>query len=519
MARIAVAVLLGAASVDAALLVDRRGGSISAARKDLGSYSFARFARDFDRNYLAGSQEFRHRSSIFQASIAEARSVNARNAEQGRAWTAGVHPFMDWTEQERKSLNGYKPSRRKQGSSSVGLSAIQTNSRIALNSTFDGDSPSAGNSPSTQGPALRYQGSCGSCWAIATVEAVEAQLIRNGQDASSLKLSPQALVDCTPNEKHCGGTGGCDGATGELGLAFIRDHGIPMEDELSYTAETGQCEMQQRDGPWPGSGKRARVSGWRTLPSNQGSTQLMQAIVEQGPAIVAVDANNWHYYQGGIFDGCEKDAILGHAVLAKGYGEENGQKYWHIQNSWGRHWGEHGHIRMLRHEDEDSWCGTDSKPEDGLGCEGGPSSVEVCGMCGILYDPIIPQGVRLEDGGQSQTTAASSADPTVAAAFGAIDGTPIADTLTPDAVSSTADAILSTTPAADMITPPDSSTTFAADLFVLPDGASVAASTTAAAASVTAAERDPFDIVAADAAADSSSNEEERVRKSLLGLN
>merc|ERR1719155_472238 len=57
------------------------------------------------------------------------------------------------------------------------------------------------------------QGSCGSCWAISAVEALEAQLKKNGQ-GRVLKLSAQALVDCVPNPQHCGGTGGCDGGTG-----------------------------------------------------------------------------------------------------------------------------------------------------------------------------------------------------------------------------------------------------------------------------------------------------------------
>jgi hypothetical protein len=234
------------------------------------------------------------------------------------------------------------------------------------------------------------------------VEALEAQLLKNGEH---VKLSPQALVDCVPNPQHCGGTGGCDGATGELAYSFARDHGVPMESDLPYNGVTGTCPISGvpkqpvLDEMWPVP-KRVVVSGWNQLPSNK-VEPLKQALVDEGPVVVAVDGNDWFDYSSGIFDGCNKDAELGHAVLLKGYGEDNGKKYWRIQNSWGPGWGEQGHIRMTRHDNEEEWCGTDSKPQDGVGCDGGPPEITVCGMCGLLYDPIVPEGVRIDSSDSS----------------------------------------------------------------------------------------------------------------------
>ena len=38
----------------------------------------------------------------------------------------------------------------------------------------------------------------------------------------------------------------------------------------------------------------------------------------------------------------------GHAVTMVGWGEENGQKYWKIKNSWNEQWGNNGHFLIAR---------------------------------------------------------------------------------------------------------------------------------------------------------------------------
>lgn len=346
----------------------------------LSCYSFAQFVRDFGRDYTSGTEEFEHRASLFKSSLA---AVQKQNAKQG-SWTAGVGKFMDWTPEEFSMLQGYKPSRAGKRASHAFLETggARLRGRTQMNSTHHGGMSKR------DGPAIRDQGMCGSCWAISAAEALEAQLIRAGAPQS---VSAQALVDCVENPQHCGGSGGCQGATGELAYSYVVEHGIPTESEFPYRGRSHHCPSSLVS-----SQARIRISGFEVLTPNNQAAPLAEALTEKGPVVVSVDGSPWQTYANGVFDGCDKDAILSHAVLAKGFGIEDGRKYWLIQNSWGADWGESGHIRLLRHDDNDAWCGTDTKPQEGSGCDGGPPEITVCGMCGILYESVVPSGVYLE---------------------------------------------------------------------------------------------------------------------------
>ena len=130
---------------------------------------------------------------------------------------------------------------------------------------------------------------------------------------------------------------------------FVNDGGVsPHEGSYPYLGKypNFNCNKARRVRKW-NSGAKV-VKAIKEYSCNE--AKLKKMIYEQGAVLVGVATNDEFYdYDGqGIFNDCTAGMKTGHAVLAVGYGEERGQKYWLIKNSWGKNWGLNGHIKLLR---------------------------------------------------------------------------------------------------------------------------------------------------------------------------
>jgi len=342
-------------------------------------YSFEQYKQDFEKRYPS-TKENLLRKGIFEENL---RTILQHNSGVS-TYKMGVNHMTDWTPAERKSMLGYhkglahyQVAERNRKYESGELKQIAHPGDRELPRSIDWREKFVVT-------AVKDQGQCGSCWSFCSAETIESHwAIATGQ---LNVLSEQHILSCTSNPQHCGGTGGCDGGTAELAYSSLLNTGIASEWKYPYLSWYGNnsvCRFSDR------VGATARLAGYRTLPSNE-YLPLLWAVATIGPISISVDASVWHLYETGVFDQCNTtNPDINHGVQLVGYGTTtDGFDYWLIRNSWTPTFGEDGYIRVLR--DHPGVCGVDITPADGTACDGGPATMKVCGMCGVLFDASYP---------------------------------------------------------------------------------------------------------------------------------
>jgi len=159
------------------------------------------------------------------------------------------------------------------------------------------------------------------------------------------------------NEQAC--DAGCDGGLPPNAYAYVIDNkGIDTEDSYAYEGYDGTCRYKAAN-------VGAKLTNWTFV--SQDEDKMAQVLVSQGPLSVAVEADMWQFYVGGVFYlPCGTD--LDHAVLLVGYGTETDvffrtMPFWTVKNSWGNGWGDGGYIYVER---GDGRCGINTYVTTGL---------------------------------------------------------------------------------------------------------------------------------------------------------
>ncbi|MFS7982773.1 putative cathepsin H [Helianthus anomalus] len=282
--------------------------------------TFARFAHRYGRKYQS-SEEMKHRYSIFAESLETIRSHN----NKGLSYTLGVNEYADmtWEEFSKNKLGAAQHcSATKKGNHKL------TDAAVPLTQDW--------RKTGIVSP-VKNQGSCGSCWTFSTTGALEAAYAQ--AFGKSVSLSEQQLVDCAGDFNNFG----CNGGLPSQAYEYIKyNGGLDSEEAYPYTGKDGVCKY---------SAENAAVQVLDSVNITSGAEdELKHAVGVVRPVSVAFEViANFRLYTGGVFtsDDCGSGPMdVNHAVVAVGYGAEDGVPYWLIKNSWGADWGLNGYFKM-----------------------------------------------------------------------------------------------------------------------------------------------------------------------------
>ncbi|KAK9883495.1 hypothetical protein WA026_001669 [Henosepilachna vigintioctopunctata] len=294
------------------------------------------FQTTFGKSYRS-PVEARKRFSIFKSNLEFIEAHNELYRNGKTTFTMGTNEYADWSDSEFKHYlkSGLLNSTRKAGEI------------FAKNSAFVAPESVDWRKEGVVTP-VKNQKSCGGCWAFSSTGAIEGQYaIKNKQLKS---LSEQQLIDCSKN----GNNDGCNGGLMTSAFEYVEKNGIDSEDDYPYLEVDGICRSKEFT-------PVTKLSGYVQIPSED-EDALTEAIATKGPISVGVDASTmaFNFYRSGIYTGPCSSIDLDHAILAVGFGSENGKNYYIVKNSWGSSWGEEGYIRIPRNSGNKCGIATDA---------------------------------------------------------------------------------------------------------------------------------------------------------------
>ncbi|CAN8255023.1 unnamed protein product [Cochlearia groenlandica] len=283
-------------------------------------HSFSRFAHRYKKKYES-VEEMKLRFSVFKENIGLIRSTN----NKGLPYTLSLNQFADltWKEFQRHSLGAAQ-------NCSATLKGSHKITKATLPETKDWREDGIV-SP------VKEQGHCGSCWTFSTTGALEAAY--HQAFGKGISLSEQQLVDCAGAFSNFG----CKGGLPSQAFEYIKyNGGIDTEEAYPYTGNGSGCKFSAEN-----IGVQVLDSVNITLGAED---ELKHAVGLVRPVSVAFQVvHDFRFYKSGVFTSntCKNTQMdVNHAVLAVGYGVENGIPYWLIKNSWGAAWGDNGYFKM-----------------------------------------------------------------------------------------------------------------------------------------------------------------------------
>lgn len=192
---------------------------------------------------------------------------------------------------------------------------------------------------------VKNQAACGSCWTFSTTGCLESVTAIN--TGKLVPLSEQQLIDCAQDFNNHG----CDGGLPSQAFEYIMyNKGLMTEEDYPYKAIELTCVYKPELAA-------AFVKDVVNI-TQYDEKGMVDAVATLNPVSFAFEVtSDFMHYSGGVYTSTEchqTPDMVNHAVLAVGYGQQDGTPYWIVKNSWGSRWGIDGYFLIER---EKNMCG------------------------------------------------------------------------------------------------------------------------------------------------------------------
>nr|XP_006628920.1 PREDICTED: pro-cathepsin H [Lepisosteus oculatus] len=323
-------------SVALLILVGLHTASLSPLVSTEEQFQFKFWMSQFNKQYEL--EEYYHRLQIFTENK---RKIDHHNAGNHK-FRMGLNQFSDMTFSEfRKSFLLTEPQN---------CSATKGNhlsSRGPYPDSVDWRKKGDFVTP------VKNQGPCGSCWTFSTTGCLES-VIAIATKKLPL-LSEQQLVDCAQAFNNHG----CSGGLPSQAFEYIKyNKGLMSEADYPYEAMNGSCKFKPE--------KAAAFVKEVVNITKYDEMGMVDAVARFNPVSFAYEVtSDFMHYRDGVYSSTECHNTtdkVNHAVLAVGYGEENGTPCWIVKNSWGKYWGINGYFYIERGKNMCGLAGCSSYP-------------------------------------------------------------------------------------------------------------------------------------------------------------
>jgi len=197
---------------------------------------------------------------------------------------------------------------------------------------------------------VHNQGNCSASYAIAAVTSLANRYcINDPVNYKMLGLSYQNLISCDMMSDGCSG-GGMDTV-----WTFLEQEGVVSETCMPFQGWGVDCEAKcAEETPLKLAGKCIA----------QGIDSIKKEVWNHGPVVAPIKiTDELLVYKGGIFLPTKTAVTLSEqkrkqqkkmaVVKITGWGVEDDQPFWIVENTWGKDWGENGFARIAIVESED----------------------------------------------------------------------------------------------------------------------------------------------------------------------